>query len=86
MRGWLSRYTQFLRELNRVDPKARYQFDVVEANVQAHLRGSPRAALISRLVSTRRRSVTRRLIRRPICSTRTPTSSSLACRSSKPAR
>src|ERR1700722_17857673 len=47
-------------------------------------RGSPRPALISRPVSTRRRSVTKRLFRRPTCSTRTPTSSSLACRSSTP--
>jgi hypothetical protein len=37
MYGSDARYTQFLGELNRVDPNARYQFDVVEANVQAHL-------------------------------------------------
>jgi len=32
-----ARYTQFLGELNRVIPDQRYQFDVVEANVLAHL-------------------------------------------------
>jgi Putative beta-barrel porin-2, OmpL-like. bbp2 len=37
MYGSDARYTQFLGELNRVDPNARYQFDIVEANVQAHL-------------------------------------------------
>ena len=37
MYGSDARYTQFLGELNRVDPNARYQFDVVEADVQAHL-------------------------------------------------
>jgi hypothetical protein len=37
MYGSDARYTQFLGELNRVNPNARYQFDVVDANVQAHL-------------------------------------------------
>jgi hypothetical protein len=37
MYGSDARYTQFLGELNRVDPNARYQLDVVEANVQAHV-------------------------------------------------
>jgi Putative beta-barrel porin-2, OmpL-like. bbp2 len=37
MYGSDARYTQFLGELNRVDPTARYQLDVVEANVLAHL-------------------------------------------------
>ncbi len=37
MYGSDARYTQFLGELNRVNPDSRYQFDVVEANVQAHL-------------------------------------------------
>jgi hypothetical protein len=32
-----ARYTQFLGELNRVDPKQRYQFDIVEADALAHL-------------------------------------------------
>ena len=30
-------YTQFLGELNRAVPNQRYQFDVVEANVLAHV-------------------------------------------------
>ena len=37
MYGSDARYTQFLGELNHVDPEQRYQLDVVEANVQAHL-------------------------------------------------
>jgi len=37
MYGSDARYTQFLGELNRVDPNSRYQLDVVEANVLAHL-------------------------------------------------
>ena len=37
MYGSDARYTQFLGELNRVVPDQRYQFDVVEANVLAHL-------------------------------------------------
>ena len=37
MYGSDARYTQFLGELNRVDPNQRYQFDVVEANVLGHL-------------------------------------------------
>ncbi len=37
MYGSDARYTQFLGELNRVDPNQRYQLDVVEANVLAHL-------------------------------------------------
>lgn len=37
MVGSDARYTQFLGELNRVDPQNRIQLDVVEANVQAHL-------------------------------------------------
>ena len=37
MYGSDARYTQFLGELNRVVPNQRYQFDVVEANVQARL-------------------------------------------------
>lgn len=37
MYGSDARYTQFLGELNRVDPSQRYQLDVVEANVLAHL-------------------------------------------------
>jgi len=37
MYGSDARYTQFLGELNRVVPEERYQLDVVEANVQAHL-------------------------------------------------
>ena len=37
MYGSDARYTQFLGELNRVVPNQRYQFDVVEANVLAHL-------------------------------------------------
>jgi hypothetical protein len=37
MYGTDARYTQFLGELNRVDPNSRYQLDVVEANVLAHV-------------------------------------------------
>jgi hypothetical protein len=37
MYGTDARYTQFLGELNRVDPNSRYQLDVVEAHVDAHL-------------------------------------------------
>jgi hypothetical protein len=37
MYGSDARYTQFLGELNRVDPNQRYQLDVVEANLLAHL-------------------------------------------------
>ena len=37
MYGSDARYTQFLGELNRVNPDQRYQLDVVEANVLAHL-------------------------------------------------
>ena len=37
MYGSDARYTQFLGELNRVDPNQRYQLDVVEANVLAHV-------------------------------------------------
>jgi hypothetical protein len=37
MYGSDARYTQFLGELNNVVPGERYQLDVVEANVQAHL-------------------------------------------------
>ncbi len=37
MYGTDARYTQFLGELNRVDPTSRYQLDVVEANVLAHV-------------------------------------------------
>jgi len=37
MYGSDARYTQFLGELNRVNPNSRNQFDVVEANVLAHL-------------------------------------------------
>jgi len=37
MYGSDARYTQFLGELNRVDPSQRYQLDVVEANILAHL-------------------------------------------------
>jgi hypothetical protein len=37
MYGSDARYTQFLGELNRVNPGDRYQMDVVEANVLAHL-------------------------------------------------
>jgi hypothetical protein len=37
MYGSDARYTQFLGELNRVDPNQRYQLDVVEANILAHL-------------------------------------------------
>ena len=37
MYGSDARYTQFLGELNRVNPNDRYQFDVVEANVLAHM-------------------------------------------------
>jgi hypothetical protein len=37
MYGSDARYTQFLGELNRVVPDQRYQFDVVEANVQMRL-------------------------------------------------
>jgi len=37
MYGSDARYTQFLGELNQVIPDQRYQFDVVEANVLAHL-------------------------------------------------
>ena len=37
MYGSDARYTQFLGELNRVVPNQRYQFDVVEANVLAHV-------------------------------------------------
>ena len=37
MYGSDARYTQFLGELDRVDPYARNQFDIVEANVLAHL-------------------------------------------------
>jgi hypothetical protein len=31
------KHTQFLGELNRVDANSRYQIDVVEANVLAHI-------------------------------------------------
>ena len=45
MYGSDARYTQFLGELNRVDPNQRYQLDVVEANILVHIcRGSLRAA------------------------------------------
>jgi Putative beta-barrel porin-2, OmpL-like. bbp2 len=37
MYGSDARYTQYLGELNRVNPDQRYQLDVVEANVLAHL-------------------------------------------------
>ncbi len=37
MYGSDARYTQFLGELNRVDPGARYQLDIVEANLLLHL-------------------------------------------------
>ena len=37
MYGSDARYTQFLGELNRVVPNSRYQFDVVEANLLAHV-------------------------------------------------
>jgi hypothetical protein len=37
MYGSDARYTQFLGELNQVDPGQRNQLDIVEANVQAHL-------------------------------------------------
>ncbi len=37
MYGSDARYTQFLGELNRVDPEQRYQLDVVEANLLFHL-------------------------------------------------
>ncbi len=37
MYGSDARYTQFLGELNRVIPDQRYQFDVVEANLQLHV-------------------------------------------------
>lgn len=37
MMGSDARYTQSLGELNRVDPAARYQLDIVEANALAHL-------------------------------------------------
>ena len=37
MYGSDARYTQFLGELNRVDPEQRYQLDVVEANVLFHV-------------------------------------------------
>jgi hypothetical protein len=37
MYGSDARYTQFLGELNRVDPGQRNQLDIVEANVLAHL-------------------------------------------------
>jgi hypothetical protein len=37
MYGSDARYTQFLGELNRVVPNQRYQFDVVEANLLAHV-------------------------------------------------
>src|SRR5215472_10647463 len=37
MYGSDARYTQFLGELNRVNPDDRYQLDVVEANVLAHV-------------------------------------------------
>ncbi|HLY88469.1 MAG TPA: outer membrane beta-barrel protein [Acetobacteraceae bacterium] len=37
MYGSDARYTQFLGELNRVDPNQRYQLDIVEANILAHL-------------------------------------------------
>src|SRR5215472_5122327 len=37
MYGSDARYTQFLGELNQVDPSQRNQLDIVEANVQAHL-------------------------------------------------
>jgi hypothetical protein len=37
MYGSDARYTQFLGELNRVNPNDRNQFDIVEANVQFHL-------------------------------------------------
>jgi hypothetical protein len=37
MYGSDARYTQFLGELNRVDPEQRYQLDVVEANLLFHV-------------------------------------------------
>ena len=37
MYGSDARYTQFLGELNNVVPNDRYQFDIVEADIQAHL-------------------------------------------------
>ena len=86
MYGSDARYTQFLGELNHVDPEQRYQLDVVEANVQAHLPWLTEGGIDLKVANIRRRSATRRSILRPIRSTRTPTSSSSACRSSTPAR
>ena len=87
MYGSDARYTQFLGELNRVDPEPALSArcrrgERPGASAVAHRR----AASTSRSASIRRRSATRRSIRRPTRSTRTPTSSSSACRSSTPAR
>ena len=46
MYGSDARYTQFPGELNSVDPNARYQLDVVEANLLAHLPCCRKAASI----------------------------------------
>ena len=87
MYGSDARYTQFLGELNRVDPKP-----ALSARRRRGERPGPhalahrQAAWTGRSASIRRHSATRRSIRRPIRSTRTPTSSTSACRSSTPAR
>ena len=87
MYGSDARYTQFLGELNRVDPRPalparRGRGERPGASALAHRRRHRPEGR----ASIRRRSATRRSIPRPIRSTRTPTSSSSACRSSTPAR
>ena len=86
MYGSDARYTQFLGELNRSTRTSAISSTSSRRMSWRICRGSPTAASTSRSASIRRRLATRRSIPRPIRSTRTPTSSSSACRSSTPAR
>lgn len=81
-----ARYTQFLGELNRVDPTARYQLDIVEANALAHLPWLTEGAIDLKSGRYPTPLATRRSIPRPIRSTHTHVSSSSACPSSARAR
>ena len=82
MYGSDARYTHFLGVFDqKPGPGYRNQFDIVEANVLLHL-PCPDGRRHGRQgrSCTRRRWVTKRSIRRPTRSTRTPTSSTSACR------
>jgi len=82
MYGSDARYTQFLGELNRVDPGARNQLDVVEANVLAHIPGIGAGGMDLKVgqYPTPLGYETIDPSTNPFYST--PTSSTLACRSS----